>query len=32
MKKKVLFLLALLVVPIMLKAESQSNYENSKNI
>ena len=30
MKKKVLFLLALLVVPIMLKAESQSNYENSK--
>ena len=30
MKKKVLLLLTLLVVPIMLKAESQSNYENSK--
>lgn len=30
MKKKFLFLLALLVVPTMLKAESQSNYENSR--
>ncbi len=30
MKKKSLFILALLVVPIMLSAESQSNYANSK--